>query len=106
MAWMLPPCRLTTCTKTRLFVPKTNFCHIFPPLTNWGLDNPNDPAEKKKKYAGGVWAIINSFRTIDILRQLDGENIHSLENGFTMDLSLHSLFDDLHLWFEHIVVSR
>jgi len=80
----------------------TNFCHIFPPSTNWDF-NPNDPDEKKKKYAGNVWAIINSFRTIDILTQLDGDKIHSLENGFTMDSSLHDQFDDLRLWFEHIV---
>ena len=100
----------------------TNFCPIFPPSTSWGFNNPNDPAEKKaslfhlssafchltyyrKKYAGSVWAIINSFRSIDMLSQLNGDNIHSLENGFTMDVSLHGLFDDLHLWFEHIAVS-
>jgi HNH endonuclease len=103
------------------FRTRTNFCHIFPPSTNWGF-NPNNPVEKnvilfssiicylsfnvlQKKYAGAVWAIINNFRSIDILTQLDGENIHSLENGFTMDMGLHGLFDDLHLWFEHIAVS-
>ena len=59
----------------------------------------------QKKYAGNVWAIINSFRTVDILSQLDGETIHSLENGFTMEMSLHSQFDDLNLWFDHIAVS-
>jgi len=83
------------------FRTRTNFCHIFPPSTNWGF-NPNDPVEKKKKCAGAVWAIFNNFRSIDILTQLDGENIHSLENGFTMDVGLHGLSDDLHLWFEHI----
>jgi hypothetical protein len=29
------------------FRTRTNFCHIFPPSTNWGLNNPNDPTEKK-----------------------------------------------------------
>jgi hypothetical protein len=99
----------------------TNFCHIFPPSTNWGF-NPNDPAEKKvslfsfvicflsfnvlqKKYAGNVWAIVNTFRTIDILVELDGPKIHSLENGFTLDTSLHTAFDNLQLWFEHVAVS-
>jgi len=80
----------------------TNFCHIFPPSTNWGRNNPNDPDEKKKKYAGNVWAIINSFRTIDILSQLNGEKIHGLENGFTMNMELHSMFDSLELWFDHM----
>jgi hypothetical protein len=72
----------------------TNFCHILPPSTNWGL-NPNDPVEKKlslfsfiicfllfnvlqKKYAGNVWVIINTFRSII---KLDGTKIHCLENG-------------------------
>ena len=99
----------------------TNFCHIFPPSTNWGFYNPSDPVENKvilfssiicilsfnvlqKKYAGAVWAIINSFKSIDIL-ELNGEKIHSLENGFTMDVVLHVLFDNLQLWFEHIAVS-
>jgi hypothetical protein len=100
---------------------RTNFCHIFPPSTNWDLNNPNDPDDKKvslfsfircflsfdvlqKKYTGSVWAIINSFRSIDILANLDGANIHSLENGFTMNVALHAEFDDLRLWFEHIAV--
>jgi hypothetical protein len=78
----------------------TNFCHFFPPSTNWVFD-PNDPVEKKvslfsfiirfllfnvlqKKYAGNVWAIINTFKSIDILVELDGPNIYGLENGFTM----------------------
>jgi hypothetical protein len=92
----------------------TSFCHIFPPSTNWGF-NPNDPSEKKvslfsfnvlqKKYAGNVWAIINTFRSIDILVELDGPNIHRLENGFTMAVDLHNSFDNLRLWFEHITVS-
>ena len=99
------------------FATKTNFCHIFPPSTNWG---PNDPKKVilfsfiicflsfnvlQKKFKGNVWAIIDSFRSIDILTQLDGANIHSLENGFTMEVGLHGLFDDLLLCFEHTVVS-
>jgi hypothetical protein len=45
------------------------------------------------------------IKSIDILSKLDGENIHGLENGFTMDMSLLYLFDNLQLWFEHIAVS-
>jgi hypothetical protein len=100
----------------------TNYCHIFPPLTNWGFD-PNDHANKKvnlftislsycfdsfaalqKKYAGSVWAIIESFSGTDALSELNGEKIHHLGNGFTMDMGLHSMFDDLDLWFEHVIV--
>ncbi|KAF8198544.1 hypothetical protein BJ912DRAFT_922485 [Pholiota molesta] len=77
----------------------TNYCHIFPPSTNWGFD-PNDHADKKKKYAGSVWAIFESF-SIDVLSELNGEKIHHLGNGFTMDMTLHTMFDALNLWFEH-----
>ncbi|KAF8189406.1 hypothetical protein BJ912DRAFT_966801, partial [Pholiota molesta] len=69
----------------------TNYCHIFPPSTNWGPD-PNDPADKKKKYAGSVWAILGSF-SIDVLSELNGENIHHLGNGVTMAMEPHSMFD-------------
>ena len=104
------------------FYTRTNFCHIFPPSTNWDFNNPSDPTEKKvtlfssiiyflssnalqKKYSGAVWAIINTFRTIDILAELNGDKIHRLENGFTMDVALHAMFDNLELWFEHTGVS-
>ncbi|KAF8198543.1 hypothetical protein BJ912DRAFT_951804 [Pholiota molesta] len=80
----------------------TNYCHIFPPSTNWGFDS-NDPADKKKKYAGSVWAILESFN-IDVLSKLNGEKIHHLGNGFTMDMELHTMFDALELWFEHDAV--
>ncbi|KAF8878978.1 hypothetical protein CPB84DRAFT_1793662 [Gymnopilus junonius] len=79
----------------------TNYCHIFPPLTNWSFD-PNDLEEKKKRYVRMVWAIINTFGAIDILSELEGEKIHCLENGFTMDQDLHTYFDDLKLWFEQV----
>ncbi|KAF8880118.1 hypothetical protein CPB84DRAFT_1735519 [Gymnopilus junonius] len=79
----------------------TNYCHIFPPSTNWSFDS-NDPEEKKKRYAGTVWAIINAFGAIDVLSELGGEKIHRLENGFTMDPTLHTYFDDLKLWFEEV----
>ena len=84
--------------------------------------NPRDSDEKKvilcssvvcilsfnllqKTYSGAVWAIINSFGSIDILAELNGDKIHSLENGFTMDVALHDMFDNLELWFEHTGVS-
>jgi HNH endonuclease len=80
--WMLQPCRLV---------------FIYPLLLSFNV--------LQKKYAGNVWAIINTFKTIDILGELNGPNIHRLENGFTMDVSLHDSFDDLRLWFEHMTVS-
>ncbi|KXN92359.1 hypothetical protein AN958_08374, partial [Leucoagaricus sp. SymC.cos] len=59
----------------------------------------------QKKYAGNVWTIIENFRCIDVLSELDGANIHHLGNGFTMNEELHSMFDDLRLWFEEVAVS-
>ncbi|KXN89770.1 hypothetical protein AN958_05310 [Leucoagaricus sp. SymC.cos] len=79
----------------------THYCHIFPPSTNWSFDL-DDPAEKKKKYAGNVWTIIENFRCIVVLSELDGAKIHHLGNGFTMNEELHSMFDDLSLWFEEV----
>jgi len=58
----------------------------------------------QKKYAENVWAMINNVSSIDIFTKLDGANIHSRENRFTMNVDLHGLFDDLLLWFEHIAV--
>ena len=67
------------------FRTRTNFCDIFPPSTNWGF--------------------INSFRSIDILTQLDGEKSIASKMDLLWTWGLHGLFDDLQLWFEHIVVS-
>jgi hypothetical protein len=58
----------------------------------------------QKKYAGNVWPILESFSGIDGLSELDGEKIHHLGNGFTMDMGLRQMFDDLDLWFEHVTV--
>jgi hypothetical protein len=110
---MLQPCRRTTCTKTRLFVPEPISATSFPLQPTGGLGFILFSSiicflsfnVLQEKYAGAIWAIINNFRSIDIHTQLDGETIHSLENGFTIDVGLHGLFDDLQLWFEHTVVS-
>jgi len=79
----------------------TNFCHIFPPSTSRNL-NAEVPGDPKSVYSGSVWSIINSFDNIDVLAELDGNKIHSLSNGLTLDLNLHSLFDNLKLWFEKV----
>jgi hypothetical protein len=57
-------------------------------------------------YSGNVWGIINSFNSIDVLAELDGNKLHSLSNGLTLRLEVHSLFDDLDLWFEEVQVSN
>jgi len=100
----------------------TNFCHIFPPSTNWNL-NPQEHGHPKvlfllpiilvqnadiiqTKYSGNVWSIVNGFGSINVLAELDGNNAHRLSNGLTMVTELHHIFDNLKLWFEEIPVSK
>ena len=52
-----------------------------------------------------MWAIINGFGGADVLAELDGTNIHRLSNGLTMMQELHTMFDNLWVWFEEIAVS-
>ncbi len=53
-----------------------------------------------------MWSIIESFGNIDVLAELDGANIHRLSNGLTLNVDVHSVFDDLKLWFEEVQVSN
>lgn len=100
----------------------TNFCHIFPPSTNWNLR----PAEhghakvfvvllflnlisKKKSqtlYSENVSTLIGHYGNIDGLDELDGLQCHRLSNGLTLSADPHALFDDLALWFEEIPVRQ
>jgi hypothetical protein len=45
---------------------------------------------------GSIWLPTDSF-------DLNGNNIHRLENVLTLDIGIHSLFDELKLWFEPTV---
>jgi hypothetical protein len=53
-----------------------------------------------------VWGIIESFGNIDVLAELDGANMRRLSNGLTLNMEIHSVFDDLELWFEEVQVSN
>ncbi|CAA7263958.1 unnamed protein product [Cyclocybe aegerita] len=46
--------------------------------------------------------MVNSFANISVLDELDGENLHRLSNGLTLEVDLHILFDTLKLWFEEV----
>jgi len=46
-----------------------------------------------------------SYRIFDVLLEFNGAKIHHLGNGLTMNEELHSMFDDLSLWFEEIAVN-
>jgi hypothetical protein len=50
-----------------------------------------------------MWAVMDRFGYRHIPFDLNGNNIHCLENILTLDIGVHSLFDELKLWFEPTV---
>jgi hypothetical protein len=71
----------------------------FQSLTIYGLALQHD-------YAAGVWAVMNRFGQVLITEELNGNDIHRLENVITMASDKHLAFDQLKLWFEETVYSR
>jgi hypothetical protein len=53
-----------------------------------------------------MWAIFECFGYPDLLNQLDGQNIHRLENVIAMEPSMYTWFDKLWVWFEETVRFR
>ncbi|KAI6012252.1 hypothetical protein EDC04DRAFT_2905058 [Pisolithus marmoratus] len=76
--------------------PGTTQCaHIFPGSTNANIT----PGSDKTKYASSVWVVLDRFGYSSLQEELNGPNIHRLENVITMEPSLHHLFDSLQIWF-------
>ena len=50
-----------------------------------------------------MWAVVDRFDYRQIPFHLNDNNIHRLENILTLDIGIHSLFDELKLWFEPMV---
>ena len=46
---------------------------------------------------------MKSFGYEDLPEKLNGAGIHSLDNIMTLELNIHSWFDELRLWFEAVV---
>jgi hypothetical protein len=46
---------------------------------------------------------MSRFGGVDVVEELNGENVHRLENVMTMSANLHGLFDTLVIWFESTV---
>ncbi|KAI6033301.1 hypothetical protein EDC04DRAFT_3115023 [Pisolithus marmoratus] len=73
----------------------THCAHILPESTNANVArSPN-----KAKHAASVWAVLDRFGYSSLREDLDGPNIHRLENVITMDPTLHFFFDMLEIWF-------
>ena len=50
-----------------------------------------------------MWAVMDRFGYKRIPSDLNGNNVHRLENVLTLDVGVHCLFDELKLWFERTV---
>jgi hypothetical protein len=47
-----------------------------------------------------VWAVVEQFEGLLIIDELNGADIHHLQNIITMDINLHRKFDRLAIWLE------
>ncbi|KIJ41276.1 hypothetical protein M422DRAFT_84372, partial [Sphaerobolus stellatus SS14] len=45
-----------------------------------------------------IWAILQRFGYQELPEELNGSNIHCLENVITMELNVHEYFDNLDIW--------
>ncbi|KAG7440302.1 uncharacterized protein BT62DRAFT_910813 [Guyanagaster necrorhizus] len=95
----------------------TQCAHIFSESTNIGIDDlimvfsscsvvSSNLLCLKKDYAANAWTIIKHFGFPNILKGLEGGNIHRLENILTLEYNLHFHFDNLTLWLEPTVLPR
>ncbi|KAG8944193.1 hypothetical protein FRC03_002148 [Tulasnella sp. 419] len=72
--------------------------HIIPGSINAGISDEHE-GSAKRHYASTVWAVLDRFGGV-FFEELDGENVHRLENIMTMDPIVHGKFDSLNLWLE------
>jgi len=75
-------------------VTATRAAHIFDRSTNEDLNVDN-----KREYAASVHAVLDRFGQIRI-DELNGTNIHRLENILTLDSVVHDWFDQLKVWLD------
>lgn len=59
----------------------------------------------KVEYAATMWAVMDRFGGVLGVDELNGADIHRLENVMTMSYTIHKLFDSLQIWFEATVRS-
>jgi hypothetical protein len=48
--------------------------------------------------AASMWAVMQRFGYTELPDELNGSNIHRLENVMTIEPGFHSLFDALQVW--------
>ncbi|TFK31757.1 hypothetical protein BDQ12DRAFT_707890 [Crucibulum laeve] len=74
---------------------ETQCAHIFAESTNANIA----PGSDKRDCATGVLAVLKRFGFTKIEEDLNGRNVHRLENVMTLEPSVHSSFDKLKIWF-------
>jgi hypothetical protein len=50
-----------------------------------------------------VCAVMKRYGQVDLIEELNGDQIHRLENVLTLTISLHYFFDKLDIWLEATV---
>jgi hypothetical protein len=58
------------------------------------------------EYAASVWTIMDRYGDVLVPDELNGSDIHRLENIITMETGKHDLFDTLQLWLEGTVCQQ
>jgi hypothetical protein len=65
----------------------------------------------QREYAASAWAVMCRMGNILVFDELNGNDVHRLENVMTMEMGIHGLFDELGLWLEatvghHLAMAR
>lgn len=79
---------------------QTELAHIFSESTNFSIDPDRQSNSDKRQYAASMWAIMRRFGHDQLPDDLNGDNVHRLENVMTMNAIHHTWFDSLGFWFE------
>ncbi|KAI5995279.1 hypothetical protein F5J12DRAFT_896501 [Pisolithus orientalis] len=72
----------------------THCAHIFPEL----ITANSTSGSNMDHCTASVWAVLDCLGYQHLREELNGSNIHRLENVMTMDLTTHLLFDSLWIW--------
>ncbi|KAG8929474.1 hypothetical protein FRC02_005533 [Tulasnella sp. 418] len=72
--------------------------HIIGESINAGISTIHDESTTRH-YASTVWAVLDCFGGV-FFEELNGADVHRLENVMTMDPIVHDFFDSLDLWLE------
>ncbi|KAI0064580.1 hypothetical protein BV25DRAFT_1989854 [Artomyces pyxidatus] len=85
---------------TRSFPSTATHCaYITPPSLSTGTGNGLTRSDESD-HAASIHTVFMRLVRVFVPRELKGGNVHRLDNVMTLDLLLHTLFDDLSLWFD------